>query len=126
MTTDILVTLDLAPRIVEQIAAVDAEVRVRTLGHVTRESFGGRLPYPSELQALTPRAEIEGAIGAAEILYSSWAGALVDLDLRAVAPRLRWVQLLHAGAERVNPAWVRLLSLLEMNVHYDRCVGAEP
>ena len=28
-------------------------------------------------------------------------------------------------AERVNPAWVRLLSLLEMNVPYERCVGAE-
>ena len=28
-------------------------------------------------------------------------------------------------AERVNPAWVRLLSLLEMNVRYERCVGAE-
>lgn len=28
-------------------------------------------------------------------------------------------------AERVNPAWVRLLNALEMNVHYERCVGAE-
>lgn len=28
-------------------------------------------------------------------------------------------------AERVNPQWVRLLNLLEMNVRYERCVGAE-
>lgn len=28
-------------------------------------------------------------------------------------------------AERVNPAWVRLLSVLQMNVRYERCVGAE-
>src|SRR5437588_7075680 len=28
-------------------------------------------------------------------------------------------------AERVNPAWVRLLNLLQMNVRYERCVGAE-
>lgn len=28
-------------------------------------------------------------------------------------------------AERVNPAWVRLLSLLEMNVRYERCAGAD-
>ena len=28
-------------------------------------------------------------------------------------------------AERVNPQWVRLLDLLEMNVRYERCVGAE-
>jgi ornithine--oxo-acid transaminase len=28
-------------------------------------------------------------------------------------------------SEHVNPQWVRLMSLLEMNVHYTRCVGAE-
>ena len=28
-------------------------------------------------------------------------------------------------AEYVNPQWVRLLDLLEMNVRYERCVGAE-
>ncbi len=28
-------------------------------------------------------------------------------------------------AEHVNPAWVRLLDLLQMNVRYERCVGAE-
>src|SRR6478672_1104441 len=30
-----------------------------------------------------------------------------------------------AYSEYVNPQWVRLLSLLEMNVRYSRCVGAE-
>ena len=30
-----------------------------------------------------------------------------------------------AYSEHVNPQWVRLLSLLEMNVRYSRCVGAE-
>ncbi len=28
-------------------------------------------------------------------------------------------------ADYVNPQWVKLLSLLEMNAHYERCVGAE-
>ena len=28
-------------------------------------------------------------------------------------------------AERVNPEWVRLLDLLQMNVRYERCEGAE-
>jgi ornithine--oxo-acid transaminase len=28
-------------------------------------------------------------------------------------------------AEHVNPQWVRLLNLLEMNVSYERCIGAE-
>ncbi|MGZ7064582.1 MAG: aminotransferase class III-fold pyridoxal phosphate-dependent enzyme, partial [Candidatus Angelobacter sp.] len=35
-------------------------------------------------------------------------------------------KLADAGySEHVNPQWVRLLSLLEMNVRYTRCVGAE-
>jgi ornithine--oxo-acid transaminase len=28
-------------------------------------------------------------------------------------------------AKRVNPEWVRLLDLLQMNVRYERCVGVE-
>ncbi len=28
-------------------------------------------------------------------------------------------------AKRVNPEWVRLLDLLQMNVRYERCVGTE-
>src|SRR5579872_4483100 len=28
-------------------------------------------------------------------------------------------------AEYVNPQWVRLLNLLQMNVRYERCTGAE-
>jgi ornithine--oxo-acid transaminase len=28
-------------------------------------------------------------------------------------------------AKRVNPQWVRLLDLLQMNVRYERCLGAE-
>jgi ornithine--oxo-acid transaminase len=31
----------------------------------------------------------------------------------------------HAYADHVNPQWVKLLSLLEMNVSYERCVGTE-
>src|ERR1700751_4429560 len=32
---------------------------------------------------------------------------------------------LYSYATHVNPQWVRLLDLLEMNVHYERCVGTE-
>jgi len=32
---------------------------------------------------------------------------------------------IDAYAEHVNPQWVKLLSLLEMNVTYERCAGAE-
>jgi ornithine--oxo-acid transaminase len=37
----------------------------------------------------------------------------------------QWVRASKVYAERVNPQWVRLLDLLEMNVRYERCVGAE-
>ena len=30
-----------------------------------------------------------------------------------------------AYADHVNPHWVKLLSLLQMNVSYERCVGTE-
>jgi ornithine--oxo-acid transaminase len=30
-----------------------------------------------------------------------------------------------AHADHVNPQWVKLLNLLEMNVRYERCEGAE-
>jgi phosphoglycerate dehydrogenase-like enzyme len=104
MTVQIVVTLDLDAESVRRIQAVDSSVRVRVLGAGLRARFSDRLPYPSELQALTPREEIEAALSGAEVLFSSWAGALPALDLRALAPHLRWVQLTHAGAERVDPA----------------------
>ena len=106
MSTNVLVTLDLAPQILDRIRAVDPSLNVRALAAGTRASFGGRLPYPSELQATAPAAEIEAALAEADILYSSWAGVLPDLDLPSLAPNLRWVQLLHAGAERVNPSLI--------------------
>ncbi|HEY6292070.1 MAG TPA: aspartate aminotransferase family protein [Terriglobia bacterium] len=40
---------------------------------------------------------------------------------RAVAPP----DLGGAYADHVNPQWVRLLNLLQMNVRYERCIGAE-
>jgi phosphoglycerate dehydrogenase-like enzyme len=85
---------------------VNADVRVRALGSGTRASFGERVPYPSELQSAASTAEITAALADAEVLLSSWAGALPALDLPALAPRLRWVQLLHAGAERVDRSLV--------------------
>ncbi len=42
----------------------------------------------------------------------------VPIDQTALAGSQRY-------AERVNPEWVRLLDLLQMNVRYERCVGAE-
>ncbi|HYM79506.1 MAG TPA: aspartate aminotransferase family protein [Candidatus Dormibacteraeota bacterium] len=45
-----------------------------------------------------------------------------------MSPAIHGGQTAHVSeryAERVNPQWVRLLDLLEMNVRYERCIGAE-
>ena len=106
VTKNVLVTLEIDPELVARIEAVDPSVRVHMLGRGLRAGFGSRLPYPMELQALTPRADIEAALPDAEVLFGAWAGALPSLDFTTLAPALRWVQLTHAGAERVNPALV--------------------
>jgi phosphoglycerate dehydrogenase-like enzyme len=103
MTVQIVITLDLEDALVARIAAVDPQVHLRVLGRGLRRRFEGRLPYPTELQALTPLAEVTEALPSAEVLLSSWAGALPALDLPVIAPGLRWVQLTHAGVERVDP-----------------------
>jgi D-2-hydroxyacid dehydrogenase (NADP+) len=107
MTIEIVVTLDLDPALVRQIEAVDSSLRVRVLGGGARANFRERIPYPSELQALTPSEEIAANLPAADVLFASWAGALPTLDLPTLAPRLRWVQLTHAGAERVDATLTR-------------------
>jgi phosphoglycerate dehydrogenase-like enzyme len=107
MTIEIVVTLDLDPALVAQIEAVDNSLHVRVLGRGMRASFHERTPYPSELQALTSSDDIEANLPEADILFASWAGALPGLDLPALAPRLRWVQLTHAGAERVDATLTR-------------------
>lgn len=103
MVITVVVTFDLHRELLDRIDAVEPSLRVRALGAGARETFGGRLPYPIELQARTPRAELEAALADAEVLFAPWAGALRELDMHAAAPRLRWVQLTHAGAELVAP-----------------------
>ncbi|RLT35624.1 MAG: D-2-hydroxyacid dehydrogenase [Chloroflexi bacterium] len=108
--TNIAVGFDLHPELVARIAAVDPAVRVRSLAQGARASFGGRMPYPTELQARTTRAELEAALPEAEVLFAPWAGALRELSLPDTAPHLRWVQLTHAGAELVPPALARAIT----------------
>jgi phosphoglycerate dehydrogenase-like enzyme len=74
------------------------------LGQEARQLFRGEIRYPSELQAVTGMDELTEALTEAEVLFSFWGGAISQMeDFRARAPKLRWVQLTHAGAERVSP-----------------------
>ena len=104
MPVNVVVAYDLAPELAARIAAVSPDVRVRVLGAGASASFGGRLPYPSELTSATPDAELVEAAREAEVIFCGWAGPLPRLHLAAEAPRLRWVQLAHVGFDRVDPA----------------------
>jgi phosphoglycerate dehydrogenase-like enzyme len=90
---------------VHRIEAVSPAVRVRVLGRGQREAFVaafGRAPYPSEIQARTPPGAVEEALPNAEVAFAFWGAALAGIeDLPRFAPRLRWVQLTHVGAEGI-------------------------
>ncbi|HEY7270471.1 MAG TPA: NAD(P)-dependent oxidoreductase, partial [Dehalococcoidia bacterium] len=105
--TAVVVTFALEPELVQRIEAVAGGVSVRVLGQEARALFRGQVRYPSELQAVTGMDELIEALREAEVLFSFWGGAIADMtDLRQKAPHLRWVQLTHAGAERVNPGLI--------------------
>lgn len=104
MPVDVVVAYDLDPALAARIEAVSPEVSLRVLGAGRRASFGGRLPYPSELTNATPAEEVTEAARTAEVIFCGWAGPLPRMDVTRDAPRLRWVQLAHVGFERVNPA----------------------
>jgi phosphoglycerate dehydrogenase-like enzyme len=102
--TRIVVTFALEPELVERIKAVDPSLEVTVLGQQARQLFRGESRYPSELQAQTGMEELREALRDAEVLFSFWGGGIAQMtDFREQAPRLRWVQLTHAGAERVDP-----------------------
>jgi phosphoglycerate dehydrogenase-like enzyme len=104
MPINVVVGYDIDAKLIAQIEAVSPEVRVRALGAGTRASFGGRLPYPSELTGAIPVDEMIEAVRDAEVIFTGWAGPLPRLDLPVAAPRLRWVQLATVGFDRVDPA----------------------
>jgi phosphoglycerate dehydrogenase-like enzyme len=104
----VVATFALEPELVKEIEAVDPALRVRVLGQEARQLFRGQRRYPSELQAATGLEEIKEALADAEVLFSFWGGGIEGIaDFREAAPRLRWVQLTHAGAERVAPDLIR-------------------
>jgi phosphoglycerate dehydrogenase-like enzyme len=102
--TRVVITFALEPELVDEIRSVDSSLDVEVLGQEARRLFRGEVRYPSELQAVTGMDELTQALAEAEVLFSFWGGVISQLeDLPVRAPKLRWVQLTHAGAERVDP-----------------------
>jgi phosphoglycerate dehydrogenase-like enzyme len=102
---NVLITFALEPELVAEIEGVDPRIAVASLGQEARRLFRGELRYPSELESQTARQELRDAMAQAEVLYGFWGNMLVEMypsaaELRAHAPRLRWIQLTSAGMDR--------------------------
>jgi phosphoglycerate dehydrogenase-like enzyme len=112
--TRILITFALEPELVEQIHAVAPDrIEIELLGQDQRRLLRG-FKYPSEREREAVAEGLHGAFDRAEIVFGFWGtelhhalidakaiGGNVPASLTDVAPRLRWIQLTSAGADRL-------------------------
>jgi len=108
MTPDslrILVTFALEPELLEQIRAVDPRIQIDVLGKDQRQLLRG-FRYPSERERAAVAEGLHGAFAEADVVFGFWGAELHQAftgagSLAEVAPRLKWVQLTSAGADRL-------------------------
>jgi len=110
----VLITFALEPELIERIRAVDAErVEIQVLGQDQRRLLRG-FKYPSEREREAVAEGLHGAFERADVVFGFWGGELQSalagtagdgadgrVRLNEVAPRLRWIQLTSAGADRL-------------------------
>ena len=111
----ILITFALEPDLVERIRAVAPErIEIDVLGQDQRRLLRG-FKYPSEREREAVAEGLHGAFDRAEVVFGFWGTelhhALIDarstgadvpaVSLSDVAPRLKWIQLTSAGADRL-------------------------
>jgi phosphoglycerate dehydrogenase-like enzyme len=103
----VVVTFDLDRALVERIRQVDPRVRVSVLSLAQRRLFrGGRLVWrrSSEMAKGVEESEedarrgLDEALAQAEVLLTL---STMPTDLLSRAPRLKWIQLTSAGADRL-------------------------
>ena len=109
----ILITFALDDELVERIRSVDpARVEIELLGAEQRKMLRGL--YPSESERANVAQGLHDAFDRAEAVFGFWGNelhtALMDAasaagagarTLREAAPRLKWIQLTSAGADRL-------------------------
>lgn len=111
----ILITFALEPDLVERIRAVNrARIEIDVLGQDQRRLLRG-FKYPSEREREAVAEGLHGAFERAEVVFGFWGNELHTaltytaakqeiagkLRLADVAPRLKWIQLTSAGADRL-------------------------
>jgi phosphoglycerate dehydrogenase-like enzyme len=108
MTNDrlyVLITFALEPELVEKIRAVDPRIDVSVLGSEERKLLRG-FSYPSERERAAVAEGLHGAFSGADAVFGFWGAELHQAftgagSLGDVAPRLKWIQLTSAGADRL-------------------------
>jgi phosphoglycerate dehydrogenase-like enzyme len=110
----VLITFALDDELVEQVRAVDPErIDVTLLGAEQRRALRGL--YPSESERANVAQGLSDAFESAEVVFGFWGTelhyALIDAramgghvpakTLAEAAPKLRWIQLTSAGADRL-------------------------
>jgi phosphoglycerate dehydrogenase-like enzyme len=106
----ILITYALEPELLERLRAVDPRIEIELLGQDQRRLLRGA-KYPSEREREAVAEGLHGAFARADVAFGFWgaelSAALADgatggkLRLGDVAPRLKWIQLTSAGADRL-------------------------
>jgi phosphoglycerate dehydrogenase-like enzyme len=113
-TVQVLITFALDDELIEQIRAADPQrVAVEVLAPQQRQMLRGR--YPSESERAAVAQGLHDAFDRAEVVFGFWGTelhyALIDArgtggnvpiqTIRDAAPRLKWIQLTSAGADRL-------------------------
>jgi D-2-hydroxyacid dehydrogenase (NADP+) len=104
---NVVVTLGLQSELVERVKAVDPRLRVTVLTPAERRLFRGGQPAWSGYREAAPETEeseeqarhtLHEALAEVEVLFTL---SLMPAELPSLAPRLRWLQLSSAGADRL-------------------------
>jgi len=102
----ILVTFALEPELIEQVRAVDPQrIEIDVLGRDQRQLLRG-FKYPSERERAAVAEGLQGAFAQTDLVFGFWGAELhnaikLEGSIREVAPRLKWIQLTSAGADRL-------------------------
>jgi phosphoglycerate dehydrogenase-like enzyme len=102
----ILVTFALEPELIEQVRGVDpGRIEIDVLGRDQRQLLRG-FRYPSERERAAVAEGLQGAFAQTDVVFGFWGAELhtaikLEGSIRDVAPRLKWIQLTSAGADRL-------------------------
>lgn len=106
-TVDVLLAVPLGDGFLERLRSVDARLRVREAPRELRRWLRDEIPPDTAERAAADQQAVD-LLQPAEVIIG-WA--MLPPHARQRAPRLRWIQSLSAGVDRVDPATFHGLTL---------------